>query len=96
MYEGAAFRAATVEKKRWLQQCLQYEKECEVMQFGCSFLFFSFLLKKRTFSAQDDVFDWCCIFFFVLCFLCRWRKSSLTLREDVCVCVVCGCEQNMI
>ena len=45
MWEGAASRAATVEKKRWLQKCSQYEKECEVMQFR---LIFSFLLDNRT------------------------------------------------
>ena len=57
-------------------------------------LFFSFLLEKRTFSAQEDVFDQCCMFFF--CVFCRWRKTSAILKEEVPWEPVCGCEQNMM
>ena len=68
MYEGAASRAATVEKSAaWLQQCSQYEKECEVMQFR---LFFSFE-KENILGAGRRFRLVLHVFFVVLCFLCR-------------------------
>ena len=55
-----ASRAAAAEKKRRLQR-LQCEKECEVevvkSRFFFSFFFFFVVLEKRTFSANEDLFE---------------------------------------
>ena len=66
--KGSFSRCSGREKRRL--QRLQCEKECEVevvksrFFFLSFFFFFFFFLEKKTFSANEDLFELCCIFFF--------------------------------
>ena len=70
-----------------------FEKECEVVHFhlfsSFFFLSFFFLLEKRTFLEHDNVYEWCCMVFYLVG---EERQSDLRGAEVTRVSV---CEQNM-